>query len=284
MPSFFQNLFKKESDDLPVVVAEDQPADSTQPNSLLSAMNLPSPFAVSAEEQFMARELIMLMPQQFVRQDAMPGDQLVPLPLEALRVSLQQGRPALRLSQLYLACPSLFSRPVSAAEDVEIVLPFQKVKRMLDSQPGGGNAALISPFAAVMPSPSAPAARGDSPFGPPGSPFSQNDLSPQAAVASPFSVSRAAHESPFAMRAADRGEQAEVLSPASGASLPAVESPPPVNPFQRSETAPPVPPRAAQSPFQLVSPAPPASAEPLTTSSSVTSASTRSACTITCSK
>ena len=108
MPSFFQNLFKKDSDDPAAAVADNQQADSSQPNSLLSAMNLPSPFAVSAEEQFMARELIMLMPQQFVRQDAMPGDQLVPLPLEALRVSLQQGRPALRLSQLYMACPSLF--------------------------------------------------------------------------------------------------------------------------------------------------------------------------------
>ena len=210
----------------------------------------------------MARELIMLMPQQFVRQDAVPGDQLVPLPLESLRVSLQQGRPALRLSQLYSACPSLFSRQVQPAEDVEIVLPFQKVKRMVESLSGGGNAALASPFAAVMPSQSPAAGRGDSPFGPQGSPFSQNDLSPQATAASPFSMSRAALDSPFAMRAADHAEQAEVLSPASGASIPVMEAAPPANSYNRSEPGPPVSPRAAQSPFQLVSPAPPVSVEP----------------------
>ena len=134
-------------------------------------MNLPSPFAVSAEEHFTVREISMLIPPQYVRSDAAPGDQPVQLPLDALRSSLQQGRPALRLSQIYLACPYLFVRPVQPSEDMEIALPFQKVKRI--AEPGGapGSPGMGSPFASV-----APAARKESPFG--ASPFAQQAAPP----------------------------------------------------------------------------------------------------------
>ena len=263
MPSFFQNLFKKDSDEPAVAVADDHEADAAQPNSLLSAMNLPSPFAVSAEEQFTVRELSMLMPPQFVRHDAMPGDQPVPLPLDVLRASLQQGRPALRLSQIYQTCPILFARQVLPSEDVEIVLPFQKVKRMVETGSGNGTDASVSPFATVSPPPQSPAARMDSPFAASGSPFATSGGQAQTAGTSPFAAARATMDSPFAVRTADKADCAEVLSPAPSEPLVPGDSAPPFNPFLRLDAPPPVPPRPAQSPFQLVATAaPPAPAEP----------------------
>lgn len=232
MPSFFQNLFKKDPD-VSAVETPDAPLDrQTEPPSLLSAMNLASPFATAASEQFTIRELIMLLPPQLVRTESMPGDQPVALPLDLLRGSMQQGRPALRLSQIYMACPFLFTRQVQPAEDLEIVLPFQKVKRMLES---GATAA--SPFTAV-----APPSRMDSPFATAGSPFVQNG-GPHVAAASPFAV-----------RAPEPAPQNEVLSPFSADALAPLESPAtPQNPFQRMEAAS-APPRPATSPFHLVTP------------------------------
>jgi len=262
MPSFFKHLFKKDSDEPLVAVAAGYEADATQPNSLLSAMNLPSPFAVSAAEQFTVRELSILMPQQFVRQHGMAGDQPVPLPLDVLSASLQQGRPALRLSQIYRTCPDLFARQVLPAEDVEIFLPFQKVKRMVETGLGSGTAAPVSPFAAVSPPPQSPAVRGDSPFAASGSPFSTGGGQAPAAGTSPFAPPRAPMESPFAVRTTDQAERSEVLSPAPFEPLASGESAPSINPFLRLDPPPPVPPRPAQSPFQLVAIAtPPAPAE-----------------------
>ncbi len=260
MPSFFQNLSKQDSDELPTEVPETRPGTPEQ-NSLLSVMNLSSPFAVSAEEQFTVREISMLLPPQFVRSDSAPGEQPVMLPLDVLRNSLQQGRPALRLSQIYQACPFLFSRPVAPAEDVEIVLPFQKVKRIVE--PGSAVPGKASPFAAVAPreAPPATAPRKDSPFAV--SPFSQPG---EAQAASPFPVrtsgapampAASAGESPFVIRAAAPAPQSEVLSPFASASAPGREpapTGPPENPFQRME-APSAPPRPASSPFSLVTPA-----------------------------
>lgn len=198
-------------------------------------MNPSSPFAVSSGEQFTVRELTNLVPAQFLRPDAAAhGDQVVHLPVELLKTSLRQGRPALRLSQLYLSCPSVFARPVQPAEDVEIVLPFQKVKRLVE--PGD---AAANPFAA--------ASAGESSFAV--SPFAQNGAAAAAASspASPFvlrpvpAAKTAPSESPFPARAAAAAPSAhgEVLSPFS----------------QESGPAPAGQPRQVASPFSLVSPA-----------------------------
>jgi hypothetical protein len=235
MPSFFQNLFKKDADEYTVGVPVAPSDRLAEPPSFLSAMNLSSPFAAAAAgEQFTIRELTMLLPPQFLRTDSMPGDQPVALPLDVLRHSLEQGRPALRLSQIYQACPFLFSRQIQPSEDLEIVLPWQKVKRMVD-----GGQAPGSPFAAVAP----PGARMESPFAASASPFMPAAGTPAA--------------SPFAARAPEPVAHSEVLSPFAAEGLPPLEPALPAlasNPFQRLE-APPEPPRAA-SPFQLVAPAP----------------------------
>jgi hypothetical protein len=223
MPSFFHNLLKKEADE-----SEHRPPGPSdrhiKPPTLLTAMNLASPFAAAAGEQFTVRELTILLPPQFVRAESLQGDQAVPLPIDQLRDSLQQGRPSLRLSQIYMACPFLFSRQVQPAEDMEIVLPFQKVKRMLENVPAA------SPFAA------AGAMRGtESPFGGGASPFL------------PAGNSGGTAASPFAVRADGNSPgQNEVLSPS-----PEPRSATP-NPFQRMDSTP-APLRPATSPFQLVS-------------------------------
>ncbi len=250
MPSFFQNLLKKSSDELDPPVAEEIRTDTIEPNRLLSAMNLPSPFAVSSEEQFTVRELSMLIPQHFVRQDAMPGDQPVALPISDLIASLKQGRPALRLSQIFMACPRLFTRQILPAEDMEILLPFQKVKRMTDA---GETPVAASPFAALSPP---PAGRTDSPFAPQGSPFT-NGPPAQPPMPSPFAAARAANESPFAVRTPDSAGDEEILTPGSAAILPQSMPGAMSNPFQQS--APPTAPaqQPVPSPFHLVSAANP---------------------------
>ena len=250
MPSFFQNLLKKSSDELDPSVAEEIQADTTQPHRLLSAMNLPSPFAVSSEEQFTVRELSMLIPQHFVRQDAMPGDQPVALPINDLIASLKQGRPALRLSQIFAACPRLFTRQVLPAEDMEILLPFQKVKRMTDT---GETPVPASPFAPLSPP---PAGWADSPFAPQGSPFASSPPA-QPAMASPFATARAASESPFAVRTPDSAGDGEILTPDAAPVLPQSKPGAMSNPFQQSATPPSAAPQPVQSPFQLVSAAVP---------------------------
>lgn len=243
MPSFLQNLFKKNSDESAVETPDAPPDRQTESTSLLFAMNPASPFAPVASEQFTIRELIMLLPPQLVRTESMPGDQPLALPLELLQGSLQQGRPSLWLSQIYSACPFLFNRQVQPGEDVEIVLPYQKVKRMLE-----GGAPVASPFNAV-----APPSRVDSPSARAGSPFLQNG-GQENAVASPFAV-----------RAPEAAPEDEVLSPFSSESLAPPEPPaPPQNPFQRMEAAP-SPARPATSPFHLVSPAAAPSQPPIQT-------------------
>lgn len=238
MPSFFQNLFKKEAGESVLEPPDAVPDRQTEPTSLLSAMNLSSPFAAAAGEQFTVRELAMLLPPQLVRTESLAADQPVALPLDMLRGSLQQGRPALRLSQIYLACPFLFNRQVQPMEDEEIALPFQKVKRMLDA----GAGLMASPFAAVAPP---AAARGaDSPFATPGSPFIQAGAAPA---------------SPFAVRPSEPQALQEVLSPFPPEVMSPVEAPPAHNPFQRME---PAPPRPASSPFQIVAPTQETNTEP----------------------
>ena len=95
MPSFFQNLFKKESDEPATATLAGDTPGTTEASGHPSDMNTPSPFAVSAGEDFTVRELTMLLPAQFVRSEALAGDTVVHLPLESLRASLEQGRPAL---------------------------------------------------------------------------------------------------------------------------------------------------------------------------------------------
>src|SRR5688572_3312491 len=226
MPSFFQNLFKKDSDEAAMEAPESRTAGASESNPM-SAMNMSSPFAVSAEEHFTVRELSILLPPQFVRNDGVPGDQPVHLPLDLLRASLQQGRPALRLSQIYMACPGLFTRPVAPAEDMEIVLPFQKVKRITEPAAMSPSPPMASPFIASAPPPQG--AKMESPFA---SPFMQAGASAPAAGASPFAVRTAtapvgpAAETPFPSRGSEPAARREILSPFNGENPPLPEVPP----------------------------------------------------------
>jgi hypothetical protein len=258
MPSFFQNLFKRETDTVDAEMPQEPDSGIHEPTSLLSAMNLPSPFAVSAEERFTVRELSILLPPQFVKTDGLSADQPVNLPLDLLKLSLQQGRPALRLSQIYQACPFLLTRQVLPAEDVEIVLPFQKVKRMVEPGSAPSNGGI--PF---MPA-SAPG-RAGSPFGPPApaaSPFMPAPATGQ--LGSPFTPARSA-ESPFAAaRGNEAGDSPEVLSPfaPAAAPAPALAAAPVASPFQLVSPAPAEPAAALSSVFAAALPMPPPPGSP----------------------
>ena len=179
-------------------------------------MNAASPFAVSLEEQFTVRELSILLPPHFVRADRVPQDQVVQLPLELLRASFQQGRPALKLSQIFHACPFLFQRQIDLAEDIDVALPFQKVERLLEAEGSAGHEQ-TSPFAAVMAGHAEQGAAGGgaSPFAAAAPAFFAAGVLPPAA-------------SPFAIRGANSALEPEAMPPAASASpAPAVLQPAP---------------------------------------------------------
>ncbi len=97
-----------------------------------SPMNSTSPFQTAGGEGFSVREMSILIPPQFVAPGRVFGDQVLALPMEDLRRTFQQGRPSLRLSQVFQLCPEVFVRQVREHEDVDVVLPYQKVRRLLD--------------------------------------------------------------------------------------------------------------------------------------------------------
>ena len=122
-------------------------------------MNIASPFQAAAEEGFTIRELSILLPPQLLKSEGLPPDYLIPLPLESLRTTFLQGRPCLRLSQIFQSCPYLFNRQLMAGEDQEVALPYQKVRRILESA-GMPQAAPR----ATQPIPNSPPVQANSPF------------------------------------------------------------------------------------------------------------------------
>ena len=96
-------------------------------------MNNSSPFQPAAEEGFTIRELSMLLPPQLLKSEGLPPDYLVPLPIQSLYASFQAGRPCLRLSQICQSAPYLFNRQLLHGEDQEVALPYQKVRRILET-------------------------------------------------------------------------------------------------------------------------------------------------------
>jgi hypothetical protein len=210
----------------------------------------------------------MLLPPQMLRADALPPDQPVNLPEETLRHTLAAGRPALRLSQIYMACPFLFSRQVLPQEDVEVALPYQKVKRIVETSgipveslgapaPQGASpfqrAALgtvASPFARAMPdvemSAKAPLSAApvaalqpsmNSPFAAvsaPNSPFPQSGI-PQTSLPSslgrPAGPPAAASPFSFAVSAVAASDEPTQSMPSPFAAAPSLAAPAPLPVF-----------------------------------------------------
>ena len=123
---------------------------------------LPSPARLSVEEGFTADELAAMVPPSCVQAGAVPGNQVIPLPLPVLRASLAAGQPAVLLSQLHQACPGLFRAPTSLDQDLVIALPPQKVQRLVARAEAAGAAptgpvppaapaAASTPFAPLVP-------------------------------------------------------------------------------------------------------------------------------------
>jgi hypothetical protein len=172
---------------------------SGQPNPISSTpMNTASPFQPAAEEGFTIRELSILLPPQLLNVEQLPPDYLIPLPMEALRATFLAGRPCLRLSQIFQACPYLFGRQLMPGEDQEVSLPYQKVRRILEAGhglPARGPEGVpqASPFAIRQ---AAPAISPPPPFPVPPA-AAEEVLSP---IDRPFKMT-AAGNSPFKMAA-----------------------------------------------------------------------------------
>lgn len=233
-----------------------------------TSQNQGSPFQPVAEEGFTVREISILLPPQFVRANAMPADQVVPLPLNDLRATFQSGRPSLQLSQIFQACPYLFNRQVLPAEDTEVVLPYQKVRRILESlavQDASARAVANVPVfpARQMAVPRAvepevalagtdegvPPSRGAgySPFqisAPPGGDANMPPPAPQMNAPLPFAAAPSA-ATPFSLPATPAPASAPAASPFR---LATPEVPPQPLPQAPPQTAP-----SLASPFQLAS-------------------------------
>ena len=134
-----------ESRGVAVVVANGHPEEPARPSNATDSstslpslpqirpMNNASPFQPAAEEGFTIRELSILLPPQLLKLEGLPPDYLVPLPIQSLYASFQAGRPCLRLSQICQTAPYLFSRQLLPGEDQEVALPYQKVRRILET-------------------------------------------------------------------------------------------------------------------------------------------------------
>ena len=212
-------------------------------------MNNASPFQPAAEEGFTIRELSMLLPPQLLKMEGLPPDYLVPLPIQNLYASFQAGRPCLRLSQICQTAPYLFNRQLLPGEDQEVALPYQKVRRILETagmpvsaartnQPEPGFAPKVeSPFS-IAPSEPTPDRNSHSPFMAAAAPESLHPMD------SPFQINQPPiSESPFQVM-----DQAPFQPAFSG-------SPPPPQLPENSSHLPPPRNEAAQmpaSPFQAV--------------------------------
>ena len=295
MASFFKNLFRKEDESQPVPAAPltntslsagrmpifqeagEAPANtfSVVRNGLSASAG--GPFSAVSGRHMTAREIAALLPPALLRFDGISPDEPVPLPVAALRESLQAGRPMLKLSQIQEACPELFQRELLAEEDVEITLPLARVKGILDFSAPMNPPSLPSwtdpahqtftpppaqnPFASMQAPPALPSA---SPFapastqgsGPLGNPFARGSgvaTSPFAPVAAPpatlASMTKPAASSPFAVAA----PPADLRPLPSPAPQPVAASASPFAPATAQTTP------ATSSPFAVISPAPPAS-------------------------
>jgi hypothetical protein len=239
-------------------------------------MNIASPFQPTAEEGFTIRELSILLPPQLLSTGNLPPDYLVPLPVEALRSTFLAGRPCLRLSQVFAACPYLFSRQLMPGEDQEVALPYQKVRRILEGNqiplPPARAAAVESPFSIRQ----APPEQAPEVLSPLDSPF----LTAAPAQRSPFQAVNpepVAAASPFALAQPPVPVPVELPAPPANLAQPASPfqfapklpgavhpdgAPPslgaPASPFSLGERLPTpaaVPAPHSSSPFQVVQPA-----------------------------
>ena len=223
-------------------------------------MNIASPFQAASEEGFTIRELSILLPPQLLKSEGLPPDYLIPLPLESLRATFLQGRPCLRLSQIFQSCPYLFNRQLMAGEDQEVALPYQKVRRILESA-GMPQAAPR----ATQPVPNSPPVQANSPFQVresaaergQGSPFSLAPQSEQVVLKpqdNPFQMAPQHQQHPAAQQAA----QHQPPAPAQMASPFQVASSLPTHPQGPVQPSHPFPPAQqngpASSPFQIANP------------------------------
>ncbi len=272
MASFFKNLFRKEGESQPVPatpLANDFPGRGQTGPFVPAAQAGPltagvprgtGPFAVVTGRQMTVREMAALLPPGLLRFDAVSPEQPVALPLEELRQTLASGRPSLRLSRIYEACPALFQRPPAPGEDLEVTFPLARVRGLLENSSPIAPVPAVNPFASIPRAGLPPAGATASPFGLAGS------LLPSAASpGNPFApmMNAAASGLPIArpgMPVAQEQPQPFPAAPVTGfPSAPPASSPAPaaVAPFAVAAAAPGLP--AAPSAF---SPASPAQASP----------------------
>lgn len=157
-----------------------------------------NPVSLPAARPFTVSELANLLPPEFVRLQGVDVNRTVALNLDTAQRTIAEGRPAVMLSEIFQACPEIFPRPVTPADDFEVRLPVSRVRALLgqEAPPGTATAPVsvsahagmgsvpVSPFQSSSPFQAAPAA---SPFGTV-SPFQES--SPfQASAAVPAAVS-----------------------------------------------------------------------------------------------
>ncbi|MEM6910197.1 MAG: hypothetical protein AAF555_01325 [Verrucomicrobiota bacterium] len=123
-------------------------------------------------------QIIAHLPKEFLRQGVTPPE--VAIPLVANPPGAPFAKTAVRLSEVYQRCSSIFARPVSPETDQEIPLPAVGAQENVGSPSGS------SPFQKVDSSPPAAAP----------SPFSTVSPSPSPATPSPFSKVEAAPAPP----------------------------------------------------------------------------------------
>lgn len=104
---------------------------------MFSEKNLrPKGGAAPQVRPFTVGELADLLPPEFVRLEGIEPSREVSLDLTRARASLVEGRPVLRLSEIYRACPEMFQRPVGSGDDFEVRLPAGRVRALLDEEAG----------------------------------------------------------------------------------------------------------------------------------------------------
>lgn len=143
-----------ESSDTPLFQEKMEAHESASPFAIVQETaqdQMEYPPVADGPDGFTVGELASLAPANMVRRHAMPPDQVIELPHDLLRATLNAGQPAILLSQLHLACPALFFEPRHEDEDIVIALPEEKVARLLENAPPVAGSRAPSPFDTVPP-------------------------------------------------------------------------------------------------------------------------------------
>ncbi len=118
MPGFFQRLFVHPNPD-PGSESEDSggSAAAASPPTVM-----PPSTVARAAKPFTVAELANLLPPEWVKLEGVDVSREVAMGLETLGKTTASGRPAVLLTEVYRACPEIFRRPVTEADDFEVRL------------------------------------------------------------------------------------------------------------------------------------------------------------------